>query len=83
MTAGASARRTSVSANVTEVLFLGESQTCSVVTTGGTAMTVKALSATGMPLQAGDPVRVRWAAADACIYTEWTDSDLNKAAGAH
>ncbi|RML40488.1 Spermidine/putrescine ABC transporter ATP-binding protein [Pseudomonas syringae pv. ribicola] len=72
-----------VSATVTEVLFLGESQTCSVVTTGGTAMTVKALSATGMPLKAGDPVRVRWAAADACIYTDWADSDLNKAAGAH
>lgn len=72
-----------VSAKVVEVLFLGESQTCSVVTSGGTSMTVKALSAAGMPLKAGDPVRVRWATADACVYTEWTDSDLNKAAGAH
>ncbi|CAH0309622.1 ABC transporter ATP-binding protein [Pseudomonas glycinis] len=72
-----------VSANVVEVLFLGESQTCSVVTAGGTSMTVKALSAAGMPLKAGDPVRVRWATADACVYTEWTESDLNKAAGAH
>ena len=72
-----------VSANVLEVLFLGESQTCSVVTAGGTSMTVKALSAAGMPLKAGDPVRVRWATADACVYTEWTESDLNKAAGAH
>jgi len=72
-----------VSAKVMEVLFLGESQTCSVVTSGGTSMTVKALSAAGMPLKAGDPVRVRWATADACVYTEWTDSDLNKAAGAH
>ncbi|EPN47121.1 putative polyamine ABC transporter ATP-binding protein [Pseudomonas syringae pv. actinidiae ICMP 18807] len=36
-----------------------------------------------MPLKAGDPVRVRWAAADACIYTEWAESGLNKAAGAH
>lgn len=72
-----------VSANVVEVLFLGESQTCSVVTSGGTAMTVKALSAAGMPLKAGDPVRVRWATADACVYTEWAESDLNKAAGAH
>ncbi|SIR00914.1 putative spermidine/putrescine transport system ATP-binding protein [Pseudomonas sp. B10] len=72
-----------VSANVAEVLFLGESQTCSVVTAGGTSMTVKALSAAGMPLKAGDPVRVRWATADACVYTEWTESDLNKAAGAH
>ncbi|EGH49305.1 ABC transporter, partial [Pseudomonas syringae pv. pisi str. 1704B] len=44
-------------------------------------MTVKALSANGMSLKTGDPVRVRWAAPDACIYTEWTDSDLNKAAG--
>jgi len=72
-----------VSAKVVEVLFLGESQTCSVVTAGGTSMTVKALSAAGMPLKAGDPVRVRWATADACVYTEWAESDLNKAAGAH
>ena len=72
-----------VSAKVVEVLFLGESQTCSVVTSGGTAMTVKALSAAGMPLKAGDPVKVRWATADACVYTEWAESDLNKAAGAH
>nr|WP_256587083.1 TOBE domain-containing protein [Pseudomonas sp. Irchel 3E19] len=72
-----------VSAKVVEVLFLGESQTCSVVTSGGTSMTVKALSAAGMPLKAGDPVQVRWATADACVYTEWTESDLNKAAGAH
>ena len=72
-----------VSAKVVEVLFLGESQTCSVVTSGGTSMTVKALSAAGMPLKAGDAVRVRWATADACVYTEWTEGDLNKAAGAH
>ncbi|NWC96692.1 MULTISPECIES: ABC transporter ATP-binding protein [unclassified Pseudomonas] len=72
-----------VSAIVGEVLFLGESQTCSVKTLGGTSMTVKALSAAGMPLKAGDPVRVRWATADACVYTEWAESDLNKAAGAH
>ncbi|MGY4641506.1 ABC transporter ATP-binding protein [Pseudomonas sp. TE24901] len=72
-----------VSAIVGEVLFLGESQTCSVRTQGGTSMTVKALSAAGMPLKAGDPVRVRWATADACVYTEWAESDLNKAAGAH
>ncbi|WP_192558229.1 ABC transporter ATP-binding protein [Pseudomonas allokribbensis] len=72
-----------VSAKVVEVLFLGESQTCSVVTPGGTSMTVKALSAAGMPLKAGDPVQVRWATADACVYTEWAKSDLNKAAGAH
>lgn len=72
-----------VSAQVVEVLFLGESQTCSVVTSGGTSMTVKALSAAGMPLKSGDSVRVRWATADACVYTEWTDSDLNKAAGSH
>ncbi|PRA33218.1 ABC transporter ATP-binding protein [Pseudomonas poae] len=72
-----------VSAMVGEVLFLGESQTCTVKTLGGTSMTVKALSAAGMPLKAGDPVRVRWATADACVYTEWAESDLNKAAGAH
>ncbi|QHF29121.1 ABC transporter ATP-binding protein [Pseudomonas sp. R32] len=72
-----------VTAKVGEVLFLGESQTCSVVTAGGTAMTVKALSAAGMPMQPGDSVKVRWAVADACVYTQWAESDLNKAAGAH
>ena len=72
-----------VAARVGEVLFLGESQTCAVVTQGGTAMTVKALSAAGMPLKTGDQVRVRWATADACVYTQWAESDLNKAAGAH
>jgi putative spermidine/putrescine transport system ATP-binding protein len=72
-----------VAATVVETLFLGESQTCSVVTAGGTAMTVKALSAAGMPLRDGEQVQVRWAAADACVYTQWTEADLNKAAGAH
>ncbi|APO83015.1 MULTISPECIES: ABC transporter ATP-binding protein [Pseudomonas] len=72
-----------VSAKVGEVLFLGESQTCHVVTAGGTELTVKALSAAGMPMQPGDTVKVRWAVADACIYTEWAESDLSKSAGAH
>ncbi|MEG1962224.1 ABC transporter ATP-binding protein [Pseudomonas sp.] len=72
-----------VTARVGEVLFLGESQTCSVLTPGGTAMTVKALSAAGMPMQPGDQVSVRWAVSDACVYTQWAPSDLNKAAGAH
>ncbi|WIF65558.1 ABC transporter ATP-binding protein [Metapseudomonas otitidis] len=72
-----------IRARVSEVLFLGESQTCSVVTDGGTALTVKALSAAGMPLKPGDAVCVRWAIADACVYTEWNESDLNKAAGTH
>jgi len=72
-----------VIAKVGEVLFLGESQTCHVMTPGGTEMTVKALSAAGMPMQPGDTVKVRWAVADACIYTEWAQSDLSKSAGAH
>jgi len=72
-----------VTATVAELLFLGESQTCHVLTQGGTALTVKALSAAGMPMQPGDQVRVRWAVADACIYTDWAESDLSKGAGAH
>lgn len=72
-----------VAATVGEVLFLGESQTCHVVTQGGTELTVKALSAAGMPMRAGDKVKVRWAVADACVYTEWAESDLSKGAGAH
>ncbi|WP_046787200.1 ABC transporter ATP-binding protein [Pseudomonas putida] len=72
-----------VLAKVGEVLFLGESQTCHVMTPGGTELTVKALSAAGMSMQPGDTVKVRWAVADACIYTEWAQSDLSKSAGAH
>ena len=67
-------------ATVQEVVFLGESQTCSVTTVGGTTLTLKALSG-GQPLHPGSPVRVRWAAADACVYNQWNESDLVK--GAH
>jgi putative spermidine/putrescine transport system ATP-binding protein len=64
-------------------VFLGESLTYNVVTAGGTSLTVKALSGNLQPLQAGAQVRVRWAAADACVYSEWSESDLSKTAGAH
>lgn len=69
-----------ISARVSELLFLGESQTCSVVTVAGTPLTVKALSNAGLSLQPGDDVRVRWAVADACVYDEWAAEDLKKGA---
>ncbi|HCF5960703.1 ABC transporter ATP-binding protein [Pseudomonas aeruginosa] len=72
-----------ISAQVSEVVFLGESLTCSVVTPGGCSLTLKALSNNLQPLQAGTRVRVRWAAADACVYSEWNASDLSKGAGSH
>jgi putative spermidine/putrescine transport system ATP-binding protein len=72
-----------IGATVNEVVFLGESLTYNVVSTGGTTLTVKALSGNLKPLQAGAQVRVRWAAADACVYSEWSESDLSKTAGAH
>ncbi|KFX71560.1 branched-chain amino acid ABC transporter substrate-binding protein [Pseudomonas taeanensis MS-3] len=72
-----------IGATVNEVVFLGESLTYNVVTAGGTSLTVKALSGNLLPLQAGAEVRVRWAAADACVYSEWSESDLSKTAGAH
>ncbi|AOE84000.1 ABC transporter ATP-binding protein [Pseudomonas sp. TCU-HL1] len=72
-----------IQAKVAETVFLGESLTCSVVTAGGTSLTLKELSGTTAPLQPGAPVMVRWAAADACVYTEWNESDLVKGAGAH
>ena len=72
-----------IGATVNEVVFLGESLTYNVVTAGGTALTVKALSGNLQPLQAGAEVLVRWAAADACVYSEWSESDLSKTAGAH
>ncbi|WP_437883111.1 ABC transporter ATP-binding protein [Pseudomonas sp. LRF_L74] len=68
-----------LSAKVTELLFLGESQTCSVVTAGGTALTVKALSSAALALRPGDEVKVRWAIAEACIYDSWSADDLKKA----
>jgi putative spermidine/putrescine transport system ATP-binding protein len=72
-----------IGATVNEVVFLGESLTYNVVTAGGTSLTVKALSGNLQPLQAGAQVRVRWATADACVYSEWSESDLSKTAGAH
>ncbi|BAN47139.1 ABC transporter ATP-binding protein [Metapseudomonas resinovorans] len=72
-----------IQAKVSETVFLGESLTCSVVTAGGTQLTLKELSGATAPLQPGDPVMVRWAAADACVYSEWNESDLVKGAGAH
>ncbi|MBF7144718.1 MULTISPECIES: ABC transporter ATP-binding protein [Pseudomonas] len=67
-----------VTATVSEVLFLGESQTCTAVTAGGTALTVKALSSNGQVLTPGTAICVRWAAADACVYSEWAEGDLKK-----
>lgn len=72
-----------VAAKVSETVFLGESLTCSVTTPGGTQLTLKELSGSTPPLQTGAPVLVRWAAADACVYNQWQESDLSKAAGAH
>jgi len=72
-----------IGATVNEVVFLGESLTYDVVTAGGTSLTVKALPGNLQPLQAGAQVRVRWATADACVYSEWSESDLSKTAGAH
>ncbi|SDI72057.1 ABC transporter ATP-binding protein [Pseudomonas panipatensis] len=72
-----------IPASVLETVFLGESQTCTVATPGGTRLTVKALSGNAAALQPGAQVRVRWAASDACVYTQWNESDLAKGAGAH
>ncbi|MFC5696690.1 ABC transporter ATP-binding protein [Pseudomonas sp. GCM10022186] len=72
-----------IQAKVAETVFLGESLTCSVTTAGGASLTLKELSGTTAQLPPGAPVLVRWAAADACVYTEWNESDLAKGAGAH
>ncbi len=72
-----------IQARVAETVFLGESLTCSVTTPGGTQLTLKELSGSTPPLQTGAPVLVRWAADDACVYNQWQESDLSKAAGAH
>ena len=69
-----------IQAKVAETVFLGESLTCSVVTAGGTSLTLKELSGSTAPLQPGAPVVVRWAAADACVYSEWNERDLKAAA---
>ncbi|TDV72804.1 hypothetical protein EC915_101952 [Pseudomonas sp. LP_7_YM] len=39
-------------------------------------------AAADRPLKTGAQVRVRWATADACVYTQWAESDLNKVTGA-
>ncbi|MDR6676291.1 ABC transporter ATP-binding protein [Pseudomonas oryzihabitans] len=67
-----------IGARVGEALFLGESQSCTLQTGGGTQLMVKSL-AHAQGLQVGRSVRLRWAASDACVYTEWNDADLSKA----
>ncbi|HKS14138.1 MAG TPA: ABC transporter ATP-binding protein [Pseudomonas sp.] len=67
-----------ISATVTELLFLGESQTCSVITAGGVALTVKALSSSAPVLVPGREVRVRWAIGAASVYRSWEEGDLKK-----
>ncbi|QDD88459.1 ABC transporter ATP-binding protein [Pseudomonas oryzihabitans] len=68
-----------IDARVGEALFLGESQSCTLQTGSGTQLMVKSL-AHAQGLQVGQSVRLRWAASDACVYTEWNDADLSKAA---
>lgn len=72
-----------IQANITETVFLGESLTCSVITSGGCNITLKALAKSAHTLQPGSRVCVRWFADDACVYSEWNESDLSKVSGAH
>ncbi|MGE8505169.1 MAG: ABC transporter ATP-binding protein [Pseudomonas sp.] len=72
-----------IAARVEEMVFLGDSLTCSVITVGGCRMTLKALSGASASPQPGSPVRVRWQAAESCVYSEWNESDLLKGAGSH
>ncbi|GIZ13781.1 ABC transporter ATP-binding protein [Pseudomonas sp. NCCP-436] len=72
-----------IAAVVEEMVFLGESLTCSVVTAGGSRMTLKALSGSAATPQTGSPVRVRWHAKESCVYSQWNESDLLKGAGSH
>jgi putative spermidine/putrescine transport system ATP-binding protein len=72
-----------VHASITETVFLGESLTCSVITSGGCTITLKALAKSAHTLQPGNPVCVRWFADDACVYSEWNEADLSKVSGKH
>jgi putative spermidine/putrescine transport system ATP-binding protein len=68
-----------IGVRITEVVFLGESLTCHVFTPGGCRLTLKALGNGLQALQPGAEARVRWAAADSCVYDSWQDSDLKVA----
>ncbi|KAB0546942.1 ABC transporter ATP-binding protein [Pseudomonas argentinensis] len=72
-----------IAVQVSEVVFLGESLTCHVVTPGGCHLTLKAMGSGLQPLQPGAQAKVRWAASEACLYDSWNESDLSKGAGAH
>ncbi|VXC35539.1 Spermidine/putrescine import ATP-binding protein PotA [Pseudomonas sp. 8Z] len=72
-----------IDARVEEIVFLGESLTCSVITAGGSRLSLKALSIAATAHQPGSEVRVRWQAARTCIYYDWNESDLLKGAGSH
>ncbi|HIE4272041.1 TPA: TOBE domain-containing protein [Pseudomonas aeruginosa] len=72
-----------ISAKVEEIVFLGDSLTCSVITASGSRLCLKALSVAATTHQPGSDVRVRWHAAHTCVYHDWNESDLAKGAGSH
>ncbi|WP_212630400.1 ABC transporter ATP-binding protein [Pseudomonas sp. KB-10] len=72
-----------ISARVEEVVFLGDSLTYSLVTAGGSRLSLKALSVAATVQATGSEVRVRWQVAHTCVYHDWDDSDLLKGAGSH
>lgn len=72
-----------ISARVEEVVFLGDSLTYSLVTAGGSRLSLKALSVAATAQPTGSEVRVRWQVAHTCVYHDWNDSDLLKGAGSH
>ena len=65
-----------IDVRVTEMVFLGESLTCHVITPGGCQLTLKTLGNSSQALHPGAEARVRWAVRDSCVYHSWKDSDL-------
>lgn len=67
-----------IEAKVGEAVFLGETRTCSLQTASGARLSVKTLSGNARPLATGAPVRLRWEAEQACVYSQWQAGDLGK-----
>jgi putative spermidine/putrescine transport system ATP-binding protein len=67
-----------IAGTIDEIVFLGESLTCTLTTKSGASVTSKSLAADMNRLSAGQQVWFRWDSRQSCLYCEWEEKDIEK-----
>lgn len=68
-----------ISATVEETVFLGESYTCSLITSSGQRIMGKIVAREHSEIAPGSEVYVRWSTQHCCVYDNWNEQDITKA----